>query len=166
MREALAEIVVAEAHPKNVVSIDGLLFRRDLLLGTNEIGRRQMRHLVLKRPRGLACFFKLLEPLAPFAKTHFSGPTEQQRRELQHLPGPDEVRRAAVVIKPVSADSLRKMGIFADKGGDFRRFPPQVRRTGSPETRSNARKAGISGPFLRFLRSLAERTNGWLATQC
>ena len=35
--------------------------------------------------------------------------------------------RAAVVIKPVSADSLRKTGIFADKAGDFRPFPPQDR---------------------------------------
>src|SRR3954447_5523561 len=34
------------------------------------------------------------------------------------------------MIKPVSAESLRKTGIFADKAGDFRRFPPQVRRTG------------------------------------
>jgi hypothetical protein len=73
--------------------------------------------------------------------------------------------RAAVVIKTVSADSLRKTGIFADKAGDFRRFPPEDRRTGSPETKSNARKAGISGPFSRFLGSLAESTNGWLATQ-
>jgi hypothetical protein len=32
--------------------------------------------------------------------------------------------RAAVVMKIVSADSLRKTGIFADKAGDFRRFPP------------------------------------------
>lgn len=69
------------------------------------------------------------------------------------------------MIKPVSADSLRKTGIFADKAGDFRRFPPQVRRTGSPETKSNARNAGISGPFSRFLGSLAERRNGWLTTK-
>ena len=69
------------------------------------------------------------------------------------------------MIKPVSADSLRKTGIFADKAGDFRRFPPQARRTGSPETKSNARKAGISGPFSRFLGSLAERRNGWLGRE-
>lgn len=50
---------------------------------------------------------------------------------------------AAVVIEPVSADSLRKMGIFADRGGDFRRFAPQLGRTKSPETKPNARKAGI-----------------------
>jgi hypothetical protein len=35
--------------------------------------------------------------------------------------------RAAVVIKPVSADGLRKTGIFEDKAGDFRRFLPQER---------------------------------------
>jgi hypothetical protein len=74
--------------------------------------------------------------------------------------------RAAVVMKIVSADSLRKTGIFADKAGDFRRFPPQVRRAGSPETKSNSRNAGISGPFWRFLGSLATRWNGWLVTQC
>jgi len=70
--------------------------------------------------------------------------------------------RAAVVIKPVSADSLRKTGIFADKAGDFRQFPPPNRCNGSLETKSNARKARISGPFSRFLGSVAERTNGWL----
>jgi hypothetical protein len=35
----------------------------------------------------------------------------------------------------------------------------------SPETKSNARKAGISGPFSRFLGSLSERTNGWLGRE-
>jgi hypothetical protein len=69
------------------------------------------------------------------------------------------------VIKPVSADSLRKTGIFADKAGDFRRFLPQDRRTESSETKSNARKAGISGPFSRFLGSLAEHANAWLTRE-
>jgi hypothetical protein len=73
--------------------------------------------------------------------------------------------RAAVVIKPVSANSLRKTGIFAGRAGNFRRFSPQVRRIGSPETKANARKAGISGPFSRLSGSQAERTDGWLATQ-
>ncbi|MBR1237862.1 hypothetical protein [Bradyrhizobium sp. AUGA SZCCT0182] len=50
---------------------------------------------------------------------------------------------AAVVIEPVSADSLRKTGIFADMAGDFRRFLSQLRQTGSLETKANARKAGI-----------------------
>jgi hypothetical protein len=75
----------------------------------------------------------------------------------------DCLDRAAVVIEPVSATSLRKTGIFADKAGDFRRFPPRDRQTGGPETKSNARKAGISGPFSRFLGSLAECRTGWLA---
>ena len=70
--------------------------------------------------------------------------------------------RAAVVIKPVSADSLRKTGICADKAGDFRQFPPQDRRTGSPETKPNTRKAGISGPFPRLPGSLAKRRTDWL----
>jgi hypothetical protein len=73
--------------------------------------------------------------------------------------------RAAVVIKPVSADSLDKMGIFANEAGDFRRFPPQVRQSGSPETKANVRKAGISGPFLRHFGSLAKRGNGWLGRE-
>src|SRR5450631_787905 len=77
-------------------------------------------------------------------------------------PSPHSFPRAAVVIKPVSSGSLRKTGIFADKAGDFRRFPPQVRQSGSPETKANARKARISGPFSRLLGSLAERGNGWL----
>jgi hypothetical protein len=61
------------------------------------------------------------------------------------------------VIKPVSANSLSKTGIFAEKAGDFRPFPPSPRQTGGPET-----KARISGPFSRLLGSLAERRNGWL----
>ena len=51
--------------------------------------------------------------------------------------------RAAVVIKPVSADSLPKTGIFADKAGDFRRFPPQARQSGSPETKRMREKPGF-----------------------
>jgi hypothetical protein len=35
------------------------------------------------------------------------------------------------------------MGIFAEKAGDFRRFPLPLRQTGSPETKANARKAGF-----------------------
>lgn len=31
--------------------------------------------------------------------------------------------------------------------------------------KSNARKAGISGPFSRFLTSLAERQCGWLGRE-
>ena len=73
------------------------------------------------------------------------------------FPSVDCVHRAAAVIKPVSADSLRKTGIFADRAGDFRQFPPQDRRARSAETKSNARKAGISGPFSCSSGSRAER---------
>lgn len=59
--------------------------------------------------------------------------------------------RAAAMIEPVSADCLRKTGICADTAGDFRRFAPQLRRTRSSETKPNAGKAGISGPFLGSL---------------
>ena len=67
----------------------------------------------------------------------------------------DYVRRAAVQIEPVSAESLPKTGIFAEMDGDFWRFPPHVRQSGSPETKANARKAGISGPFWRLFGSPA-----------
>jgi uncharacterized protein YbjT (DUF2867 family) len=70
--------------------------------------------------------------------------------------------RATVLIEPVSADSLPKMGIFAEMAGDSWQFPPHVRQSGSPETKSNARKAGISGPFSRLKGSLSERRNAWL----
>jgi hypothetical protein len=53
-----------------------------------------------------------------------------------------------------SADGLRKTGIFADKAG--------VRQSGSPETKANAQKAGISDPFSRLLGSLVKRGNRWL----
>lgn len=69
------------------------------------------------------------------------------------------------MIKPVSVYSLPKTGIFADKGGDFRRFPPLDRRIGSPETKPNARKAGIDGPISPFLGSRAEGRNAWLGRQ-
>jgi hypothetical protein len=36
-----------------------------------------------------------------------------------------QLARAAVVIKPVFADSLRKTGIFADVAGDFRKLVPK-----------------------------------------
>ena len=68
--------------------------------------------------------------------------------------------RAAVVIEPVSADSLLKTGIFA---GDFRLMPagPRVQR----QTRMRE-KARISGSFSRLVGSRPERRNAWLATQC
>ncbi len=51
------------------------------------------------------------------------------------------------MIEPVSADSLRKTGIFADLAGDFCRFRHRDLQTTAPETESIARKARVSGPF-------------------
>ena|ERR1700722_6535065 len=59
-------------------------------------------------------------------------------------------------------DSLCKTGIFGGVAGDFRRLAPCNSRFGSPETKSNGRNAGISGPISRFLGSLAERRTAWL----
>jgi len=59
---------------------------------------------------------------------------------------PSESLGAAVVIEPVSADSLCKTGIFADRAGDYRQFRPRDWEIGSLEIKSNAQKAGISGP--------------------
>jgi hypothetical protein len=56
-------------------------------------------------------------------------------------------------------------GISADEARDFRQFSPQHRQTWSPETKSNARKAGISGAFSRFLSSPTEHMNGWLGRE-
>jgi len=65
----------------------------------------------------------------------------------------------------VSADNLHKTGISAGTAGDFRQFAVPRSANGGPETKSHARKAGISGPISRFLGSLAERRSAWLATQ-
>jgi hypothetical protein len=91
--------------------------------------------------------------------------TDKALLETSSVCGIDCLPRAAVGIETVSADSLRKTGISADKAGDFRRLPPQDRRAGSLETKSNARKAGISGPFSGFFGSLTERLNGWLGRE-
>jgi hypothetical protein len=45
--------------------------------------------------------------------------------------------QVAVVIELVSTVSLRKTGIFAEKAGDFLRFPAHDLKIGRPETRSN-----------------------------
>jgi hypothetical protein len=66
----------------------------------------------------------------------------------------------------VSGRSLRKTGIFAEVGGDFRQLAPEERRIGSRETKPSALKAPISGLISRFLASPARRWNAWLATQC
>jgi hypothetical protein len=44
-------------------------------------------------------------------------------------------------------------------------FPPQGPRTRGLETKANARKARISGPFSRLLGSLTSRMNGWLGRE-
>jgi hypothetical protein len=67
---------------------------------------------------------------------------------------------------PVSAQNLRKTGIFAEVARDFRQVAPQNWGIGSLETETNPRKAGISGPISRFPGCLANCRNAWLATQC
>ena len=59
--------------------------------------------------------------------------------------------RAAVAIEPVSADSLRKTGIFADLAGDFRRFLLQLRPNWE-SGEDDARKAGFFRPILGCVR--------------
>jgi hypothetical protein len=71
----------------------------------------------------------------------------------------------AVAIEAISADSLRKTGISADRAGDFRRSAPQDPVTVNPETKSITRNAGISGPFSRLLGTLAGRMNAWLGCE-
>jgi hypothetical protein len=51
--------------------------------------------------------------------------------------------RLAVVIERVSADSLRKTGIFAVEAGDFRRFPPQVGKAGAQRRKRMPKKPGF-----------------------
>jgi hypothetical protein len=73
--------------------------------------------------------------------------------------------RAAVVIEPsLRQQSLQNGNI---RGRSRRLLPIGARdyRFGILETKSNARKAGISGPFSRLLRSHAERQNGWLGRE-
>ena len=66
------------------------------------------------------------------------------------------------MIKLVSADSLRKTGIFAENAGDFPQFPPQVRQSGGPETESNGAKSRDFRPILALLGKPG-RTPDWLA---
>ena len=70
--------------------------------------------------------------------------------------------RAAVVMNRSPPIVSAKTGIFTDTAGDFRPILPQLRQTGSPVTKANARKARISGLFSRLFASLGERRNGWL----
>ena len=69
------------------------------------------------------------------------------------------------MIEPVSTDNLCKTGISPVRAGDFRRFRPQDWEIGSLETKSNARKAGISGPIRRRLQTVAKRRTGWLGRE-
>jgi hypothetical protein len=46
--------------------------------------------------------------------------------------------------------------------GDFQQLAPRNQRIGSPETKSNARKAAIFGPSSCFLGIVTERRNAWL----
>jgi hypothetical protein len=62
--------------------------------------------------------------------------------------------RAAVVIKLVAGDSLRKTGIFAIKAGDFQQFAPQDRRTSSPGDEIEYAKCRIFPAILAFLGKL------------
>jgi hypothetical protein len=88
-----------------------------------------------------------------------------ERGPLQHLSRPvgdiqDGRPRAAVLIEPVSADSLPKTEMFAETAGEFRRFPPQLRQSQIPETEAHAQKTGSSGPFSPLLGSLAGGREG------
>ena len=68
-----------------------------------------------------------------------------------------------LLARPSDRDSLptvilRKTGIFADKAGDFRRFPPRDRQTRS-QRRSRTAKSRDFRAISRLLGSLAECTN-------
>jgi hypothetical protein len=69
------------------------------------------------------------------------------------------------VIEPVSGENLCNTGISADRAGDFRQFRSQDWETGSLETKSNARKAGIFGPVRRRLRIVGSRRTAWLGPE-
>jgi hypothetical protein len=73
--------------------------------------------------------------------------------------------RAAVVIEPVSANSLRETGVFRETSGDFPPFRPREWETGSLETKPNGEKARISRPFRRGLQTVAIRRTGWLGRE-
>jgi hypothetical protein len=66
---------------------------------------------------------------------------------------------------PVSNNSLRKTGIFAEWAGDFLRFSPRLWSTRRRETRACARKAGISRPFRRVSGRRPDLRNGWLGRE-
>jgi hypothetical protein len=51
--------------------------------------------------------------------------------------------RAAVLIEPVSADSLPKTGIFAETAGDFRRFRLRFGKAGVRRPKRMREKPGF-----------------------
>src|ERR1700759_929162 len=57
--------------------------------------------------------------------------------------------RAAVVIEPVSVNSLRRTGVLQECAGDFRQIHREDLESRSLETKSNVRKAWISRPSRR-----------------
>lgn len=57
----------------------------------------------------------------------------------------DCVRRAAVVIEPVSANSLCETGVFRETAGDFPLFRPGDWKTENLETKPNAGKPRFQG---------------------
>jgi hypothetical protein len=66
------------------------------------------------------------------------------------------------VIELVSADSLRKTGIFPDKGGDFRRFSPPGRQKREAGDRSECAKRRDIRPILTSLGKPGQ-TREWVA---
>jgi hypothetical protein len=75
------------------------------------------------------------------------------------------VYQAAVVIELVSADSLRKTGIFADKAGDFPRFSATSSAKRASRDESECTK---SRDFRPILTLCGDRPNvgmaGWRGT--
>ena len=70
------------------------------------------------------------------------------------------------MIEPVSAESLRKTGIFADKAGDFRQFPPRDWRDRESGDEIECAKSRDFRPIRAVqVGNLAERRNGWLGRE-
>ena len=70
--------------------------------------------------------------------------------------------RAAVLIEPVSADSLSTMGIFAVTAGDFRRFRPPPPQKGVFRDESGCAKRPDFSPILASLGKPG-RMQEWVA---
>ena len=110
-----------------------------------------------------------VQPKSCFIEAKRSMPKFAKSARQSVAKAPDSLKRAERTgqfrLQPAAAIviefGLCKMGIFAGVAGDFRRLSPSDCRLRSPETKSNAPKAGISGPLSRS-ESLTERRNGWL----